>query len=125
MAKAEIGGMCPFFVVGDVDRSLGFYRDLLGFAVIYREPFYGIVQRGAAMLFVKSEAGIAPLPNARRHPHLRWDAYVQVADPDALASEFAGCGVIFSVPLADTADGLRGFEVADPDGHVLFFGRPR
>jgi catechol 2,3-dioxygenase-like lactoylglutathione lyase family enzyme len=25
----------------------------------------------------------------------------------------------------DTHDGLRGFEVFDPDGYVLFFGRPR
>lgn len=27
--------------------------------------------------------------------------------------------------VADTQDGLRGFEVQDPDGCVLFFGRPR
>jgi hypothetical protein len=25
----------------------------------------------------------------------------------------------------DTHDGLRGFEIQDPDGYVLFFGRPR
>ena len=25
----------------------------------------------------------------------------------------------------DTHDGLRGFELTDPDGYVLFFGRPR
>jgi len=25
----------------------------------------------------------------------------------------------------DTHDGLRGFELKDPDGYVLFFGRPR
>ena len=31
----------------------------------------------------------------------------------------------FSVPLEDTHDGLRGFEICDPDGYVLFFGRPR
>ncbi len=29
-----------------------------------------------------------------------------------------------SVPLKDTHDGLRGFEIRDPDGYVLFFGRP-
>jgi hypothetical protein len=33
--------------------------------------------------------------------------------------------VEFSAPLADTDDGLRGFEVADADGYLLFFGRPR
>jgi len=31
----------------------------------------------------------------------------------------------FSEPLKDTHDGLRGFELRDADGYVLFFGRPR
>jgi hypothetical protein len=26
--------------------------------------------------------------------------------------------------LADKGNGLRGFELADPDGYILFFGRP-
>jgi hypothetical protein len=34
-------------------------------------------------------------------------------------------GAAFSVALKDTHDGLRGFEICDPDGYVLFFGRPR
>jgi len=65
---------------------------------------------------------------------MRWDAFVYAADPDALAVEFAHWvfqhrvadgGAAFSVPLKDTHDGLRGFEICDPDGYVLFFGRPR
>jgi hypothetical protein len=28
-------------------------------------------------------------------------------------------------PLKNTTDGLRGFEVTDPDGYVLSFGRPK
>ena len=67
----------------------------------------------------------APLPNPKRNPSMRWDAYVYAADPDALAVEFVEHGAAFSVPLKDTHDGLRGFEICDPDGYVLFFGRPR
>ena len=55
---------------------------------------------------------------------MRWDAYVSVTDPDALAAELTGRGAKFSSPLEDTHEGLRGFEVTDPDGYVLFFGRP-
>jgi predicted enzyme related to lactoylglutathione lyase len=65
------------------------------------------------------------MPNAKRDPEMRWDAYVPVDDADALAAEFVSRGVTFSVPLKDTHDGLRGFEIVDPDGYVLFFGRPR
>jgi hypothetical protein len=74
---------------------------------------------------VTSERGIEPVPNATRHPHLRGDAYLDEPDPDALAAEFATRGAVLSKPPADTPDGLRGFEIADPDGYVLFFGRPR
>ena len=56
---------------------------------------------------------------------MRWDAYCYTADPDALADEFSERGASFSSPLMDTRDGLRGFEITDPDGYVIFFGRPR
>ena len=76
------------------------------------------------MIMLK-DVGVAPLPNYKREPSARWDAYVYVPDPDALAAEFASCNVEFSEPLKDTHDGLRGFELKDADGYVLFFGRPR
>lgn len=56
---------------------------------------------------------------------MRWDAYLSVADPDELAAEFEGSGAYFRSALQDTHDGLRGFEITDLDGHVLFFGSPR
>jgi hypothetical protein len=42
-----------------------------------------------------------------------------------LAAEFSSRHVEFFEPLKDTGDGLRGFELEDADGYVLFFGRPR
>jgi catechol 2,3-dioxygenase-like lactoylglutathione lyase family enzyme len=123
----------PFFIVSDVDQTIAFYRDKLGFEARFQQPdqnpFFAIMGRDGVQIFVKSEKGIEPLPNPKRHPHIRWDAYVYAPDPDALAAEFAdrfaGGGAAFSVPLKDTHDGLRGFEISDPDGYVLFFGRPR
>lgn len=125
-----IGAASPFFIAADLPRSLAFYRDQLGFEVTFLEapedPFFAIVRRGGAQLFLKTvSADVAPLPNSRRHRDARWDAYAFVPDPDALAAEFAAREVAFSVPLMDTHDGLRGFELADPDGYVWFFGRPR
>jgi hypothetical protein len=76
------------------------------------------------MLMLK-DVGVPALPNLQRHAWARWDAYLYVPDPDALATEFASREVEFSEPLKDTPDGLRGFELRDPDGYVLFFGRPR
>lgn len=129
MPPAAIEHISPFFIVSDVDRTIAFYRDKLGFETRFqkpaRSPFFAIIGRGGAQIFLKSEKNVAPLPNPSRHPSMRWDAFVYAPDPDALAAEFTGQGATFSVPLKDTHDGLRGFEIRDPDGYVLFFGRPR
>ena len=128
----DITGIAPFFIVRDVPAALAFYRDRLGFHVTFQGPhpadvFFGIVERGGAMIMLKA-VSVDPLPNCTRDVgkgSARWDAYLHVPDPDALAAEFTSCGVVFSQPLKDDDDGLRGFEVRDADGYVLFFGRPR
>jgi catechol 2,3-dioxygenase-like lactoylglutathione lyase family enzyme len=129
MAKPEILTIAPFFIVKNVPASLSFYRDRLGFDITFQGPvpediFFGIVQRGGGMIMFKA-VGVDPLPNPKREPGARWDAYVGAPDPDALAAEFSSRNVEFSEPLKDTDDGLRGFELKDADGYVLFFGRPR
>ncbi len=128
MTKAVIGTMAPYFIVSDVARSLAFYRDQLGFEVIYAiddtKLFFAVLRRDGAMLFLRSHDGIAPAPNHSRHAGFVWDSYSYTPDPDALAAEFAARGVVFAKPLENNGSGLRGFELTDPDGHVLFYGRP-
>jgi catechol 2,3-dioxygenase-like lactoylglutathione lyase family enzyme len=128
MSQAAIASISPSFIVRNVSEALSFYCQMLGFAIVFQEPehapFFAMVQRDGAMILLK-DVGVEPLPNCKRHPWARWDAYASVPDPDALAGEFTSRGVSFSKPLHDTHDGLRGFELEDTDGHVLFFGRPR
>ena len=132
MSEAEISAISPFFIVRDVPSSLRFYRDRLGFEITFQGPapddvFFAIVRRGGAQILLKA-VGVPPVPNCTRDIKqgiARWDAFVFVPDPDALAAEFASRNVELSEPLADTDDGLRGFELKDADGYVLFFGRPQ
>lgn len=128
MSRAKINSIAPCFIVKDVTASVAFYRDLLDFELMFAEPavdpFFAIVNREGAMIFLKA-VGVEPVPNHTRHAWARWDAYVNVPDPDALAAEYSSRAVQFSKRLKDTSDGLRGFELKDADGYVLFFGRPR
>lgn len=132
MTEPDIGSAAPLFIVANVPTALAFYRDKLGFDITFQGPeeddiFFGIVQRGRAMIMMK-DVGVEPVPNYTRDIKqgiARWDAYLYVPDPDTLAAEFASRGVEFFEPLADTSDGLRGFEIEDADGYILFFGRPR
>ena len=92
-ATTSTPAISPFFIVTNVDKTIAFYRDQLGFEVTFQQPdqnpFFAIILRDGAQIFLKSEKDIAPLPNSKRHPSLRWDAYVYAPDPDALALEFA------------------------------------
>jgi catechol 2,3-dioxygenase-like lactoylglutathione lyase family enzyme len=132
MPQAEISGISPFFISRHVPTSLSFYQDRLGFEITFQGPepddiFFGIVRRGGAQILLK-DVGVAPQPNYTRDIKkgiARWDAFVIVPDPDALAAEYASRNVEFFEPLRDTHDGLRGFELKDADGYLLFFGRPR
>ena len=135
MTRAEISGIAPFFIVRNVSVALSFYSDRLGFDITFQGPsdddiFFGIVQRGLAMIILKS-IGVDPVPNYTRDIKqgiARWDAYLYVPDPDALAAEFLSRNVEFFKTIKDSEDGddgLRGFEIKDADGYILFFGRPR
>src|SRR6187551_2464605 len=118
MVEPEIGRASPLFIVRNVSETLAFYRDRLGFEITFQGPepddiFFGIVERGNAMFMFK-EVGVEPVPNATRDIGkgiARWDAYVHVPDPDALAAEFQSRGVEFFALLANNDDGLRGFEI--------------
>lgn len=59
------------FIVDGVHRSISFYRDKLGFDVTFQgppapdqNPFFAIVARNDAMLFLKRSG--EPLPNPKR-----------------------------------------------------------
>ena len=131
MTNPAIHGIAPCFIVRNVPVALAFYRDFLGFEITFQGPseddiFFGIAERGAAMIMFKA-VGVEPVPNHTRDIKqgiMRWDAYMYVPDPDALAAEFASRNMEFFLPICNNDDNLRGFEVKDADGYLLYFGRP-
>jgi catechol 2,3-dioxygenase-like lactoylglutathione lyase family enzyme len=127
--RAQLDYVAPFFIVRDVTPAVAFYTDRLGFEVTFLEPdddpYFAMLRRDGVWLMLKAiTPEVLPTPNASRHHWARWDAYIHTPDPDALAEEIASRGVSFREPLGVNSDDLRGFEVVDADGYVLYFGRP-
>ena len=130
VTPTQISSVSPFLIIRDLSESLLFYRDALGFEVTYSapadDPFFAVVRRDGVEFMLKVSANdIPPKPNPGRHPWAPWDAFIYTPDPDALAAELDSKSVPFSKPLADTEDGLRGFELTDPNGYVFFCGKVR
>lgn len=127
---ANLSFISPFFIVADLKASVAFYVDKLGFEIRYMgpddDPFWAMIGRDNITIMLKAIADdIKSIPNHTRHEWARWDAYISTNDPDALFEEYNSVGITFHQPLKNDGDGLRGFEVADADGYVLFFGRPQ
>jgi catechol 2,3-dioxygenase-like lactoylglutathione lyase family enzyme len=126
---SNLASIFPFFIVADLKSAVSFYTGKLGFKVQYTgpddDPYWAIVGRDDISIMLKKITDdIKPVPNHTLHEWAPWDAYVYVSDPDSLFEEYRTNGVTFRQPLKDDNDNLRGFEVMDADGYVLFFGRP-
>ena len=123
----EIGPATPFFIVSDMVAALAHYCDGLGFESRFRadeaDLFFALVGLGSTQIMLK-DVGVAPLPNAARHPDAPWDAFIFAPEPEAFRASCAGRGASGLRPITIRDDGLHGFEVADPDGYVCFFGHP-
>jgi catechol 2,3-dioxygenase-like lactoylglutathione lyase family enzyme len=119
----------PFFIVSNLKISVAFYVDKLGFVIQHigpdDDPYWAIVGRDNISIMLKAiTPDIKPIPNHTRHDRARWDAYISAEEPDILFEEYLSNGVTFNKPLHNNSDNLKGFEIEDADGYMLFFGRP-
>lgn len=126
---SNLNSIWPFFIVENLNASVAFYVDKLGFEIKHigpvGDPYWAIVGRDSISIMVKAiSPEIKPIPNHTRHEWASWDAYVAVSDPDSLYDEYRLNNVTFRKQIHVNTDHLRGFEIEDIDGYVLFFGRP-
>jgi len=120
----------PFFIVKDLQASIAFYCERLGFQLDFQGPddgvyYAGVSRDGIGIMLKTILPEVLPCPNHARHESARWDAYIYTRDPDALFEEFKQRGASFVKELSFIDDGLWGFEVTDADGYVLAFFRIR
>lgn len=133
----QTAALIPELLVGDLDRSLAFYRDALGFEVLYDRPEDGFasLRLGAAEIMLEAYDGspgfwlTGPLdPPLGRGINFQ----IMVADAAALAARVRAAGVQLFRDLAEARyrvdDGavvVHQFLVQDPDGYLLRFSERR
>ncbi|WP_164842373.1 VOC family protein [Actinoplanes solisilvae] len=110
--------MMPRLPVTDLDRSIAYYQDALGFRLAWRtadDSLAALASGEIEMLLLVPWAGDEP-PRAQ-------ESYVYVEDPDALCAEYRQAGADIVDPVASRPYGMRDFVVEDPDGHRFTLGR--
>ena len=119
---ARIAPWAFVLAVPDLDRSAGYYRDVLGFRVLWEEGTdWRLVERDGVRLML----GLCPddTPAAEIGSH-SWFGYLDVDDVDALHAEIAARGATVTAP-ADRHYGMREIVVTTIDGHRIVFGQQK
>ena len=123
----------PLLQVNDLEASLLFYGQKLGFETGSMENGFSIARRGDCTIYIAQKTKEADVTNkaARAVPNDDWcnyDFHIQ-CEPgslDALFQEFKNKGVRMPECYKDgpiqRAYGIRDFSVIDPDGYDLVFG---
>ena len=113
----------PMFFTTDMDSTLAYYKDKLGFECVGTwgdPPIYAIVARDEQAIHFRCAA--PPTANPDKYEDELLDAYLSVEDADAQHAEYAARGVEFARELANTPWNAREFVVKDCDGRLLAFG---
>jgi lactoylglutathione lyase len=123
----ELKKLTPNLVVSNVERSLTFYRDVLGFQVTATVPdaspyVFASLQSGPVEIFVN-----APEPAIAEYPAFKGRSiggtltlFIEVVDiPRVYESLAARVDVV--MPLEKKWYGVTEFAFLDPDGYVITF----
>ena len=103
--------------VADMERSLGFYRDAVGLAVLSKSPAFSFLDAGSIQLALNVPAEPVEADGSLT------EIVLEVDDVHAAYDTMAERGVEFRVPprevLREGDRALHAADFRDPDGHVL------
>ena len=126
---ADVQSISPVLTVSDVDASMAFYRNVLGFpdGNVLRTPgghaVHAMVQNGSAMIHFGPAEGASGSPERRGSGVI---FYVELGDDyvDRYYESVVRNGANVVEPIETKPWGDRTFIVADPDGYQLMFAKP-
>jgi lactoylglutathione lyase len=121
--------LTPNLVVADVERSIAFYREVLGFAVTTTVPdappyVFAILASGGVEVFLNApEAAYAEYPELMTRPlGGTFTMFIETDDVNGL-HESLNDRVRIVMPLEKKWYGVTEFAIADPDGYVITFAQ--
>lgn len=131
----KFSDVTPNLIVSDIDRSVRFYRDVLGFAVVTTVPesapfVFVWLERDGIKVFLNARQGVGEdLPALATRPLGGTNTMFMVVDADtvesgvdALFAEVSGKATVV-MPLKTQFYGMREFGIEDPDGYVILFAQ--
>ncbi|WP_395739373.1 VOC family protein [Prosthecobacter sp.] len=113
--------LSPIIPIADMERSIRFYVEVLGFHTAMQSADYSILTRDGTALHLTLAADASVLEVTRKHMSF----YLKICGIEALWRHVSAFKDRHQIrDLSDRDYGMREFHILDPDGCLIFVGEP-
>jgi catechol 2,3-dioxygenase-like lactoylglutathione lyase family enzyme len=111
----------PMLAVANMEQTLAFYQEVLGFTAMMKSPEYSIVERDGQTIHFMKAASEHVLECVRGHTEI----YIEVSGIRSLWEHVKTFKERYRIrDLFDREYGMTEFHVEDPNGCLVFVGEP-
>ena len=111
----------PMLAVADMDETLAFYHDVLGFTAILKSPEYSIVERDGQTVHFQKAASEDVMKCVRGHAEI----YIEVSNIHPLWEHVKTFKSRYRIrDLFHRDYGMTEFHISDPNDCLVFVGEP-
>ena len=111
----------PMLAVADMEETIGFYQNVLGFTPTMNSPEYSIVERDGQTIHFQKAASEDVLKCVRGHTEI----YIEVSGIHALWEHVKTFKNRYRTrDLFDREYGMTEFHIGDPNDCLVFVGEP-
>jgi predicted enzyme related to lactoylglutathione lyase len=111
----------PMLAVANMDETILFYQNVLGFKPTMQSPEYSIVERDSQTIHFQKAASEEVMNCVRGHTEI----YIEVSDIRSLWEHVKPFKTKYKIrDLFDREYGMTEFHISDPNGCLVFVGEP-
>jgi len=124
--------IAPQWIVDNLEETVSFYKDILGFETDWKGSLFAIISKGNATIMLRQlktqnlkRPNRIPFSESGWHSKNQeaWDAYIWMDKVDEFYNIVKERGAKIIKAIQDTDYGNRDFEIEDNNGYVLCFGK--
>ena len=121
MTLSEIKRISPMLAVADMEKTLAFYQDMLGFVPTMKSAEYAIVARDGQIIHFMKAASEEVMKRLRGHVEI----YIEVRGIRGMWGHVKSFKIRYKIrDLFERDYGMTEFHIEDPNGYLIFVGEP-
>jgi catechol 2,3-dioxygenase-like lactoylglutathione lyase family enzyme len=111
----------PMLAVANMEETIGFYQEVLGFTAIMKSPAYSIVERDGQTIHFQKAASEEAMNWVRGHTEI----YIEISGIHPLWEHVKSFKSRYKIKdLFDRDYGMTEFHISDPNDCLIFVGQP-